>query len=41
MAWLSPTFPIGGYTYSHGIEYAVKSGHVLTAWIWPAGSTRS
>lgn len=29
MAWLSPTFPIGGYTYSHGIEYAVESGHVL------------
>jgi urease accessory protein len=29
MAWLSPSFPIGGYTYSHGIEYAVESGHVL------------
>jgi urease accessory protein len=29
MAWLSPTFPVGGYTYSHGIEYAVESGHVL------------
>jgi urease accessory protein len=29
MAWLSPTFPIGGYTYSHGIEYAVESGHIV------------
>lgn len=26
--WLSPAFPVGGYTYSHGIEYAVESGLV-------------
>src|SRR4051794_13774136 len=38
MAWLSPAFPIGGYTYSHGIEYAVEAGHIakredLVGWI--------
>lgn len=38
MAWLSPSFPIGGYTYSHGIEYAVEAGLIkdaggLAAWI--------
>lgn len=26
MAWLSPGFPIGSYTYSHGLEYAVEAG---------------
>jgi urease accessory protein len=38
LAWLSPGFPVGGYSYSHGIEYAVESGRVrdrvsLTGWI--------
>ncbi len=38
MTWLSPSFPVGGYSYSHGIEYAVESGAVfdgatLTGWI--------
>jgi urease accessory protein len=38
LAWLSPAFPIGGYTYSHGIEYAVEAGHIakradLVRWI--------
>lgn len=38
MAWLSPGFPVGGYTYSHGIEYAVEAGLVhdratLTLWV--------
>lgn len=28
MAWLSPGFPVGGYSYSHGIEYAVEAGLV-------------
>lgn len=27
-AWLSPSFPIGAYSYSHGIEYAVEIGRV-------------
>jgi urease accessory protein len=25
MAWLSPAYPVGAYTYSHGIEWAVES----------------
>ena len=38
MTWLSPAFPVGGYTYSHGIEYAVEAGLVgdsnsLTRWV--------
>jgi urease accessory protein len=31
LAWLSPTFPIGAYTYSHGLEAAVEAGVVTTA----------
>jgi urease accessory protein len=27
-SWLSPTFPTGSYSYSHGLEYAVEVGHV-------------
>ncbi len=27
-SWLSPTFPIGSYSYSHGLERAVEAGHV-------------
>jgi urease accessory protein len=27
-SWLSPIFPIGTYSYSHGIEWAVDAGHV-------------
>ena len=27
-SWLSPTFPIGSYSYSHGLEWAVEAGHV-------------
>ena len=27
-SWLSPTFPTGSYSYSHGIEWAVEAGHV-------------
>jgi urease accessory protein len=26
--WLSPAFPIGSYSYSHGLELAVEAGHV-------------
>jgi urease accessory protein len=37
-AWLSPAFPIGSYSYSHGLEWAVEAGHVrdrqsLVDWI--------
>jgi urease accessory protein len=28
MTWLSPAYPIGAYSYSHGIEYAVEAGLV-------------
>jgi urease accessory protein len=28
-SWLSPAFPIGAYSYSHGLEWAVEAGHVL------------
>ncbi len=38
LAWLSPGFPIGSFSYSHGIEAAVAAGAVndrtsLQAWI--------
>jgi len=38
LAWLSPAYPIGGFSYSHGIETAVEQGLVinrpsLIAWI--------
>jgi urease accessory protein len=37
-AWLSPSFPIGAYAYSHGLERAVEIGAVrdertLLAWL--------
>ena len=31
MTWLSPSFPVGSYTYSHGVEYAVEDGRVTSA----------
>ncbi len=31
MTWLSPSFPIGGFSYSHGLEYAVEQGAVQDA----------
>jgi urease accessory protein len=38
LAWLSPSFPVGAFSYSHGLEYAVEAGLVtdcgsLVAWI--------
>ncbi|HEY1723195.1 MAG TPA: urease accessory protein UreF [Magnetospirillaceae bacterium] len=38
LAWLSPAFPVGGYTYSHGVERAVEEGTItdgetLRPWI--------
>ncbi len=26
MTWLSPAYPLGAFSYSHGIEYAVEAG---------------
>ena len=31
MTWLSPAFPVGAYSYSHGIETAVEEGLVRDA----------
>ena len=28
LAWLSPAYPIGAYSYSHGLEMAVEEGRV-------------
>jgi len=38
LTWLSPSFPVGAYTYSHGIEYAVEVGLIkdrqsLVGWL--------
>jgi len=38
LVWLSPAFPVGAYTYSHGLEWAIEDGTVtkpdaLKAWI--------
>src|ERR1700746_2312589 len=27
-SWLSPAFPTGSYSYSHGIEWAVEAGNI-------------
>ncbi len=31
LAWLSPGYPVGAYTYSHGLEYAVEIGLIDNA----------
>ncbi len=36
-AWFSPAYPVGGYSYSHGLEWALEAGWVtgragLEAW---------
>lgn len=31
MTWLSPAFPVGAFTYSHGLEWAIEDGTVTTA----------
>jgi len=28
MAWFSPSFPVGAFSYSHGLEFAVEAGLV-------------
>ncbi|MCF4097164.1 urease accessory protein UreF [Maritalea mediterranea] len=37
-AWFSPSFPIGAFSYSHGLEHAIETGDVtngdeLEAWL--------
>jgi urease accessory protein len=29
--WLSPAFPVGGFAYSHGLEWAISEGQVTDA----------
>jgi urease accessory protein len=31
-SWLSPTFPTGSYSYSHGLEAAVAAGEIHDRW---------
>ena len=33
--WLSPAFPVGAFTYSHGLEAAFEAGWIKT---WKRGS---
>ena len=38
MAWLSPSYPVGAFSYSHGIEWLVESGAIpdkesLATWV--------
>jgi urease accessory protein len=38
MTWLSPAFPVGGFSYSSGIEWAVEAGDIgdassLSGWL--------
>jgi len=38
LAWFSPSYPIGAFSYSHGIEQAVETGRIkdaatLAAWV--------
>lgn len=31
MTWLSPAFPVGGFAYSHGLEWAYEAGDIVDA----------
>jgi urease accessory protein len=31
MTWLSPAFPVGGFSYSHGLEWVIEQGKVKNA----------
>src|ERR1700754_3732215 len=31
MAWLSPAYPVGAFSYSSGLEWAVEAGDIRTA----------
>lgn len=30
MQWFSPSFPVGAFAYSHGLEYAIDQGQIAT-----------
>lgn len=40
MAWLSPAFPVGSFSYSHGLERAMADGHVDDFGAWLDGLMR-
>ena len=43
MAWLSPAYPVGAFSYSHGLEYAVEAelvGDLAAFESWAAGVLR-
>jgi len=43
MTWMSPSYPVGAYTYSHGLEHAVEAGWIKNAESvgdWVAAITR-
>lgn len=43
LTWMSPAYPLGAYTYSHGLEWCVEQGDVhdaASALAWIAGVTR-
>jgi hypothetical protein len=31
LIWLSPSFPVGAFAYSHGLEWAVEAGDIIDA----------
>ena len=31
MSWLSPAYPVGAFSYSSGIEWAVEAGDITDA----------
>ena len=31
MQWFSPSFPVGAFAYSHGLEYAIDTGQITSA----------
>ncbi len=38
LSWMSPSFPVGAFSYSHGLEWAVEEGEIrdqesLTRWV--------
>ena len=41
MSWLSPSFPVGSFSYSHGIEQAVEAGFCALRTMSSAGSRPS
>ncbi|MFN4166550.1 MAG: urease accessory protein UreF, partial [Ferrovibrio sp.] len=30
LAWMSPAYPVGAFSYSHGLEWAVETGDITS-----------